>query len=422
MTEYAGRTRSRDGGNLWMMLLIALALIATVIMLISDSAVWLQIALLAALWAAILGFLLVTRTRNDRDAAQALLDAERREHAAELEALYARNDADRAAEGLPPVADLDLLREIREELANLRAQLEDLSGREFGYEPAALQAEARRVREIESRTSHTVRPEPQQQPRAQAQQQPRAQAQQQPRVRVQQQQQPSRRWQGPGAEDDTSIIEPVRDQEHQERRGAISALQSSNAQQPPQAQPPELSRATARQTGPGSSVVSGAPSSDAVAGRVGSHRAPEGRNPLTDLIRERQEEIDREQAAREAQQKAEAERRERAAREQRQREEEQRRQREEAQRRQREEEQRQYEEQQRRQREEEYRRRREEAERAEQAQRAEREARERREAEERRALEPRTELDESRGRRRADENRDGSLTVAELLARSRGNR
>lgn len=402
MTEQAGRTRSRDGGNLWMMLLIALALIATVIMLISDSSVWLQVALLAALWAAILGFMLVTRTRHDRDAAQALLDAERREHAAEIDALNARNEAARAAEGLPPTtADAEILREIREELANLRAQLEDLSGREFGYEPAALQAEARRVREIESRTSHVVRSDAQQQPpRAQAQQQ--RPTQQHPQSA---QQMPSRRWQGPGAEDETSRIEPVRVQEQ-----------------------PEPPRATARQTGPGSSSLFGAPSSDAVAGRVGSHRAPEGRNPLTDLIRERQEKIEREQAAREAQEKAEAERRERAAREQRQREEEQRRQREEAQRQHEAEQRRQLEEAQRRQREEEQRRHREELERrqreeaarAQEAQRAELEARERREAEERAAAETRREQDEPRGRRRADERGDGSLTVAELLARSRG--
>lgn len=89
--------RSRDGGNVWMIVLIALALIATVIMLFSDSAVWLQIALLAALWSAICGFLLVTRTRNDRDRVRAELDAREREYQAELEALRARNDADRHA-------------------------------------------------------------------------------------------------------------------------------------------------------------------------------------------------------------------------------------------------------------------------------------------------------------------------------------
>ena len=155
--DMTAENRSRDGGNVWMIVLIALALIATVIMLFSDSAVWLQIALLAALWAAICGFLLVTRTRNDRDRARAELDAREREYRAELDALRARNVADRnaleaarAGEGLPPAVDTEVLREIRAELATLRAQLEDLSGREFGYEPAALQAEARRVKEIEA--------------------------------------------------------------------------------------------------------------------------------------------------------------------------------------------------------------------------------------------------------------------------------
>ena len=91
------------------------------------------------------------------------------------------------------------------------------------------------------------------------------------------------------------------------------------------------------------------PSSDAVAGRVGSHRAPEGRNPLTDLIRERQEELEKER------QRQEAERRRQA----------------------------------------------------EEARRAEAEA------------EAAAEDSETRGRRRADSNREGALTVAELLARSK---
>lgn len=157
MTE---QKRSRDGGNIWMILLILLALVATAIMLFSDSARWLQVALLASLWAAILGFLLVSRSRKDRDAAERLLDAQAREHEAEIEAYRAREranrsavEAARASNGLPPVADMEILREIRDELATLRAQLEELSGREFGYEPAALQAEARRVREIEARAN-----------------------------------------------------------------------------------------------------------------------------------------------------------------------------------------------------------------------------------------------------------------------------
>ena len=74
-----GEDRSRDGGNFWMIVLILLALIATVIMLFSNSSAWLQIALLASLWAAIIGFLLVTRARKDRDQAEALLAARERE-------------------------------------------------------------------------------------------------------------------------------------------------------------------------------------------------------------------------------------------------------------------------------------------------------------------------------------------------------
>ena len=425
--------RSRDGGNVWMIVLIALALIATVIMLFSDSAVWLQIALLAALWAAICGFLLVTRTRNDRDRARAELDAREREYRAELDALRARNVADRnaleaarAGEGLPPAVDTEVLREIRAELATLRAQLEDLSGREFGYEPAALQAEARRVKEIEARASRVApqQPTPQPQPTPQSQPQPAQPAHQlqheqpapQPQQRPQQpaqpapeptrQQQPqpqpqqaqpqpapapewpkqwpeqpqhgeSTRWGAPNENEVTSRITPVRDADEKQ---AINALTKQSGQQ----QAPQHEQQAPHEQQPAPHVHRG-PSSDAVAGRVGSHRAPEGRNPLTDLIRERQEELDRERAERELQQRQEQEaqqRREREARERAERE-----------------------------------RREEEARRAEEARIAEQERRE----EEARRREAELEA-ESRGRRRADENRDGALTVAELLARSKKGR
>lgn len=371
--------RSRDGGNVWMIVLIALALIATVIMLFSDSAVWLQIALLAALWAAICGFLLVSRARHERERLEAEAASREREYQAEIDALRARHEADhyaleaaRAGEGLPPAVDLEVLREIREELATLRNQLEDLSGREFGYEPAALQAEARRVKEIEARADRVAPSEPQPaQPKPESQQQPNQWATkptpapqqpkpqqpkpQQPKAQPKPQPQPKPRadqwgadqwtsapqrpaansWGAAGANDDTSRIEPVRDEGENQ---AINALSKQPKQEAPKQQPkreePHVHRG---------------PSSDAVAGRVGSHRAPEGRNPLTDLIRERQEELEKE----------------------RQRQEEER----------------------------------------------------RRQAEEARRVEAETEAaaegSETRGRRRADANREGALTVAELLARSK---
>ena len=439
--------RSRDGGNVWMIVLIALALIATVIMLFSNSAVWLQVALLAALWAAICGFLLVSRTRNDRDRLRAEAESREREYQAELEALRARSDADRyaleaarAGEGLPPAVDVEVLREIRAELATLRAQLEDLSGREFGYEPAALQAEARRVKEIEARASRvapaaesdprqqqeqfaprpTQQPQPQQQthvqpapkpkpqPQPQAQQpQPQAAAHPRPEPVAQQnpfekqtqpqpqQEQPaqratSTRWDATNATEETSRIAPVRDEDENQAINALTKQpqqptpQQESAPKPqrpeahptPQQQQPEEPQA--RPASEGTTRVHRAPSSEAVAGRVGSHRAPEGRNPLTELIRERQEELERERAERERQQREAQERRQREERERAERE--------------------------RRQRE-------------EQAQRAREE--EARRVEEARRAEAVEQEQESRGRRRADENRDGALSVAELLARSK---
>ncbi|WP_297851576.1 DUF6779 domain-containing protein [uncultured Corynebacterium sp.] len=386
--------RSRDGGNVWMIVLIALALIATVIMLFSDSAVWLQIALLAALWAAICGFLLVSRARHERERLEAEAASREREYQAEIDALRARHEADhyaleaaRAGEGLPPAVDLEVLREIREELATLRNQLEDLSGREFGYEPAALQAEARRVKEIEARADRVAPSDSQkepaqaqpQQPSAPAQPKPQPQQQanqwatqptpapqqpkpqqpkpQQPKAQPKPQPQPKPRadqwgadqwtsapqhpatnsWGAAGANDDTSRIEPVRDEGENQ---AINAL----SKQPKQTEQPKQ-EAPKQQPKHEEPHVHRGPSSDAVAGRVGSHRAPEGRNPLTDLIRERQEELEKER------QRQEAERR--------------------------------------------------------------------RQAEEARRAEAEAEEQESRGRRRADANREGALTVAELLARSK---
>ena len=346
VSTMTGEDRSRDSGNFWMIVLIVLALVATVIMLFSDSSAWLQIALLASLWAAIIGFLLVTRARKDREQAEALLAAREREHDAELEALRARNEAARAADGQPPAADTDVLREIRAELAALRAQLEDLSGREFGYEPAALQAEARRIREIETRTQQA---------------QPAGPAQSAPQMS--------------NSTEDTARITPVRDRDEKE---AINAL--------------------SRPTQPATSHISGAPSSDAVAGRVGSQPIPEGRNPLTDLIRERQEERERaEQEA--ARQRAEQEARERAEREARERAEREARERAER-----------------------------EAREREARERAEQEARERAErkqaaqAVQAEPAEQEAPEETHRGRRRADEHREGALTVAEILARSKKNK
>ena len=53
------------------------------------------------------------------------------------------------ASGASSADNSQVLVEIRSELEAIRAQIEEISGREWVYEPAALYAEARRIQELE---------------------------------------------------------------------------------------------------------------------------------------------------------------------------------------------------------------------------------------------------------------------------------
>ena len=107
-------------------------------MLISGSANALKIALLASLWAAVLGFFLVVRYRRQAHEAKELLAVERAHAASTV-----------TASGASTTDNSQVLAEIRSELEAIRAQIEEISGREWVYEPAALYAEARRIQELE---------------------------------------------------------------------------------------------------------------------------------------------------------------------------------------------------------------------------------------------------------------------------------
>ncbi|MCQ9336884.1 hypothetical protein NQ011_09330 [Corynebacterium phoceense] len=134
--------------------LVVLAVVATILMLLSGSAAAMKLALVAALWAAVLGFFLVTRYR--REAAQREQELILREelYTTELDKLRAEKSA---LEGTAP-GDSELLADIKNELQQIRTQLEELSGRDFTYEPAALYAEARRIAEIEYKIGATEEP------------------------------------------------------------------------------------------------------------------------------------------------------------------------------------------------------------------------------------------------------------------------
>ncbi|WP_448854504.1 DUF6779 domain-containing protein [Corynebacterium frankenforstense] len=146
-------------GNWLLIVLVALALIASIVMLLTDSSVALRLALLAALWAAVIGFFLVVRYRRAAETARKELEYTQNLREAEKARSSAEADAVRARGGAPAPAkevnlreeDMQLLAEIRDSLAELRHQIEDLRGQAFEYEPAALRAQAWRLQELETR-------------------------------------------------------------------------------------------------------------------------------------------------------------------------------------------------------------------------------------------------------------------------------
>lgn len=146
---------SADRGQILLIVLIGLALVASVIMLFTDSDGAQKIALLAALWSAILAFFLLYRDRKQVEMARQELDEQETIHRAELEKKQAEAQAEKFRLEKQHQAELNVkenetLKEIRQQLEEMRAQLSELSGREWVYEPAVVQAEARRIIELET--------------------------------------------------------------------------------------------------------------------------------------------------------------------------------------------------------------------------------------------------------------------------------
>ena len=207
----SAKNTSRDSANLWVIIPFVVAVIGTVVMLFTNSANALKVALIFALWAGAAGLILNFRNRRERD--DATRDAEAaREQIREQEERHQATLAALPQGGEAPV-DMEALRALQDEIQALREQLEELNGRVFEYEPAAVRASARRITEIERTPEPAPEPEPE----------------------------PAR---PSPSTDDTVVISRVR--------------------------------------------PTGAPSSDAIAGRIGTQPSSRAaRNPLSDLISER---------------------------------------------------------------------------------------------------------------------------------------
>lgn len=151
----------RDNAQTLLIVLVVLALLASVIMLFTGSIGALKIALLAALWAAVIGAFLAFRYRNQIETTRSELDNERKQHSVEMKEAQARFDADQAklerditekVQAKIRSEENETLAEIRLQLDQMREQLEYLTGQSFA-EPSMLRAEARRIQELESEST-----------------------------------------------------------------------------------------------------------------------------------------------------------------------------------------------------------------------------------------------------------------------------
>lgn len=145
----------RRTGRLLLGGLLALALVATVILVFSESAEWLRVGVLAALWAAFIGAVFAAKYRgqvherqNEIADLQELYELElerevsaRREYELELEAKSNDEVADEHAKQLDA---------LRAELRVLRENIEALVGGEVLVERVALRAESTRMRSLQN--------------------------------------------------------------------------------------------------------------------------------------------------------------------------------------------------------------------------------------------------------------------------------
>lgn len=167
--------------------LVVLALLASVLMLFMDSDGWLKVALIAALWAAFFGVMLVLRysgalklAREQAENQESYFQSQLEHERAQLEKREAATQAKYAAEAKKSQDQRDKhLAELRAELAHMRKQLSELTGEDFDEgEQRAVRATAERVRELGYSTGEQTpqaagRPAPQ----SAGQQQPGQQAQ-----------------------------------------------------------------------------------------------------------------------------------------------------------------------------------------------------------------------------------------------------
>lgn len=164
-------------GLLLMAALVVLAVAASIIMLFATSTGWMKIAVLAGLWAAVVGAVLTTRYRRQLAGERRRRDELERRHRAELDKELATHREQELILEQNYLDSLDAgrdetLAQLRAEIAALREHLAELLGENIEDERIALRARAERLRELDA----PAQPSPMRDPQAHDRPEPRARA------------------------------------------------------------------------------------------------------------------------------------------------------------------------------------------------------------------------------------------------------
>jgi hypothetical protein len=168
MTD-TGRTkaprRTRRGGSQAIMAgLVFLGVVASIILMLTDSVQWLRLGIVIALWAAIIGAFAMTKYRRDSTADQVKARDLQTVYELQLEReIAARREYELGVEARvrgEVNGDSSELRALRAELASLRRSLEMLFDGALPEDRAAIAGEAMRMRELADRSYSGYQPAP----------------------------------------------------------------------------------------------------------------------------------------------------------------------------------------------------------------------------------------------------------------------
>ncbi|WP_034237449.1 DUF6779 domain-containing protein, partial [Saccharomonospora iraqiensis] len=158
MTGVGDDAHDRSSGRPWLTVGFLLAIGATLALVLTDDLRWVRLAVVAALWAALIGTLVAVKNRRAAAASEKSAEKAQRIYELELEKeVAARREFEREVEAEARQREVEArqraeaasqaeLEALRTELSTLRESLQTLLGGEVLWERVALTAQSTRMR------------------------------------------------------------------------------------------------------------------------------------------------------------------------------------------------------------------------------------------------------------------------------------